>query len=340
MTQPTEAVSGEPIEAPEPTVEDRLSAAFGDAPEPDEEEETPEEGEAEETQNDEGDEEEAEVTEDDIEDDEAEELPPIEAPISWTAEEKERFNGLPRETQEFISKREGEREKFVQTKAQEAAQAQRHATKQAAEYLTQVQQEAAEQLEWFAQQLNVSEPNPELIATNPALYAQQKRAYDHYTAQRDQAQQQAQHARQQAHEYQSVLQQQEQEQFHQLLTTELPEFFDEKVGPQLKEQMTATAKTLGYSDDEIFRADARQIIALKRITDIKAKAAKYDALMAKKMERVRAGKSKLPPVSKPGAAKSPGAGANAQYQADRKAMRGGDKEATTRVLSALLDPKT
>lgn len=333
-TQPEQAVgSGEPIA---PTPEDRLAAAFGDEPEQ-QEEDAPEDGAEPEGEAPAPEGEEAEPTEDDIDDDEADELPPIDAPISWTAEEKERFAGLPRETQEYIAKRETERERFVQTKAQEAAQAERAATKQAAQYLAQVQQQAAEELEWFAQQLNVSEPDPALIATNPALYAQQKRAYDHYSAQRDLAQQKRYEALQQAQQYQAVLQQQEAEEFHQRLSTEFPEFLDQSIGPKVKTDLEATAKDLGFSDEDIFRANAPQILALKRATDWKAKAAKYDALMAKKMERVRAGKSALRPVSKPGTAKSPGAASQSQYQADREAMRRGDKAAEQRVLDAVLN---
>ncbi len=45
----------------------------------------------------------------------------IAAPISWPAAEKERFKTLPPEVQKFISKREADREKYVSTKANEAA---------------------------------------------------------------------------------------------------------------------------------------------------------------------------------------------------------------------------
>jgi len=335
MTQPNEAVGGEAAPA-ELTPEDRLQAAFEAQVAEDQEEEEPaeaDEGEQSETDErpevDEEAEDEPEI--------EADDLPPIDAPSSWTAEEKAKFAELPRDVQETVTRREAERERFVQTKAQEAAQAHRQAAKQAAEYAAQVEQAAAEQLTQYAQMLDVAEPDPSLVATNPALYAQQMQAYRAYAAQRQAAQQQAQEAHQRAQQYQAAIQQQEQEAFHQRLSAELPEFFDANSGPKLKEQLTATAKSLGFSDDEIFGANATQILALKRITDLQAKADKYDALMRKQMERVRAGKSKLPPVSKPGAAKSPGATINAQYQADREAMRRGDKDAATRVLDAFFD---
>jgi hypothetical protein len=67
---------------------------------------------------------------------------------------------------------------------------------------------------------------------------------------------------------------------------------------------------------------------------LKAKADKFDKLMAKQMEKVRANKGKLPPVSKPGVAKAPGAARQARYAEDRQAMRNGDKDATQRVVDS------
>src|SRR5690349_7135571 len=63
----------------------------------------------------------AEEAEDELEIEE-DDLPPIEAPNSLTAEEKEAFKNLPREAQEFTARRIGELEKGFQSKAQEAAQ--------------------------------------------------------------------------------------------------------------------------------------------------------------------------------------------------------------------------
>src|SRR5688572_30308092 len=125
MTQPAEqAVGGasdEPIIAAEPTIADRLVAATEEPPKEDEQQEevpaTPE-----------GDEELPELTEDDVElgeagDAEEGEPEPIPAPASWTTEEKEEFAKLPRALQDVVTRREGEREKFLQGKSQEAKQA-------------------------------------------------------------------------------------------------------------------------------------------------------------------------------------------------------------------------
>src|SRR5262249_31959780 len=54
--------------------------------------------------------------------DPAEALPPIDAPRSWTAEDKELFNSLPRETQERIAGRERSRERDFRRSQDEAAE--------------------------------------------------------------------------------------------------------------------------------------------------------------------------------------------------------------------------
>lgn len=329
MTQPTEAVGGTNESVAPPTLEDRLSAALN-TPERDEEEITTDEplepteeaptGEAEEV-----------ASEDEIEI-EAEELPPIDAPVSWNAEEKAEFAKLPREVQETLTKREAQREKFVQTKAQEAAQAREAARQEAMQYAAQLQAETAQRLEKYAQQLTVQEPDPSLIVSDPQTYAQQMQAYRYYTAQREQAQREAGQARAEAQHYEAAVEQQEQQREIATLREQFPEYLDPASGPKLQEQLSATAKALGYPDELIGQARASDILAMKTAADWKAKAEKWDRAMAKQMERVRAGKDKLPPVAKPGAAKSPAAVKDSQYQADREAMRRGDPDATTRVL--------
>jgi hypothetical protein len=49
-------------------------------------------------------------------------LPPIEPPRSWTQAEKERFQSLPRETQEYLHTREQERERDFRTRQNEVAE--------------------------------------------------------------------------------------------------------------------------------------------------------------------------------------------------------------------------
>jgi hypothetical protein len=88
-TQPEQAVGSE---TPAPS-EDPFEAIAEDTFGADEEEEPAEAPEAE--------------AEDDIEDEEeADDLPPIDAPVSWDADAKAKFAKLPRDVQEYVQKRE------------------------------------------------------------------------------------------------------------------------------------------------------------------------------------------------------------------------------------------
>jgi hypothetical protein len=74
----------------------------------------------------------------------AEDQPPIEPPRSWTKAEKERFNSLPRETQEYLATREQEREREVRRSQNEAAEKTKALTakEQAAEQVRQQYEQA------------------------------------------------------------------------------------------------------------------------------------------------------------------------------------------------------
>src|SRR5690606_18566736 len=111
MIQPDQAVDGsdEPVIAAEPSIEERFTALSGDeqaeepaerppaAPDdPTDSEEAEEAGEAED--------------------------PPIEPPPSWSAEEREAFDQLPRSIQQTLTRREAERERIVQARTREASQ--------------------------------------------------------------------------------------------------------------------------------------------------------------------------------------------------------------------------
>jgi hypothetical protein len=120
--------------------------------------------------------------------------------------------------------------------------------------------------------------------------------------------------------------------FRQTLADQLPDYLDPSNGPKLQQELGSIALELGYSAEQIAEARAPDILAMHKASQWKAKAAKYDTLMAKKMETVRAAKD-LPKVAKPGVAQPKGAAANQRYQADRQAMKSGDAEAAKRVFS-------
>jgi hypothetical protein len=320
MTQPEEAVGGatdDTVIAAEPTIEDRFAAIADDEPRDEEAPEAPAE-----------DAPEAEEPELEVED---EDLPPIKPPVSWTAEEQEEFNSLPRALQETLTRREAEREKFVQSKAQEAKRIELTTQQQLVQQVSQAQEHYMQTLQSVLPELP-EKPPAHLMAQDPHTYAAMMENYENAAAWHTHAAEQAQAIQQQQAAAYQQLQQLEDAHTHAVLSEQFPEFLDAEKGPELKQQLRSTALALGYSDDHLQRLNAHEILAAKKASEWKAKADKFDTLMAKQMDKVRQAKA-LPRVSKPGAAQPKGAVANERYQADRAAMRAGNKDAAIRVFS-------
>jgi len=324
MTQPEQAVGGSndaPIIAAEPTLEDRF-AALSDEKLP-EEEETPPETEGE-----------TELTPEDVTDEPEADEPPIQPPVSWKDEEKEEFKNLPRALQETLTRREAEREKFVQSKAHEAKTARSEAEREALGAIEQIKTTHAEQLRAFLPQIP-AKPSHHLSYEDPEAYARQMDAHDYAVAQYQYVQQQIETFEGQARQAAQARQQHGQQALVATLQEKFPEFVDPTTGPKLQQELTSIALELGYTQEQMPHADADDILAMKKASEWKAKADKFDTLMAKKMERVREAKG-LPKVSRPGAAQPRGAAENQRYTADRQAMKGGDRDATARVFSRFL----
>ena len=294
MSQPETALSGD-ANTPVDAVAD-AEKAFNDIAETfgveeDEEEPVGEEGD------------EPEAQAEDEPDDEAadDDLPPIDAPVSWTAEEKEAFKALPREVQETVNRRESERERFVQTKAQEAARARQETEQAAIQQLAQIERSYAEQYHAIAQQLDVPEPDPLLMMQDQAAYVQQMRAFKAAQAQRTQAQQNAAYYAQQAQARDAQAAQAHAQQEYQVIAEHFPEYVDPTTASKHQTELASIARELGYPNELISEARATDILAMRKAAEWKAKADRLDKLEAGKMEKVRAAKGK-PPVVTPGVA--------------------------------------
>lgn len=325
MAQPETAVGGsdEPIIAAEPTIEDRFAAIKpeeeeGDAPEAKADDAPPE------------------LTPEDVPDeDEADaEAPPIAPPVSWTAEEKAEFAELPRDLQETLTRRESEREKFVQSKAQEAKQAETRAQSAASEVFQNIGSTFTQQLASLRVQLP-DRPSHQMQAEDPFTYAEQMDSYEQALAHNQWIERQVGQVTHQLRQAQAGDFQRSQQETLAVLQTDFPEWLDPAKGPELQQRLGSTAQALGYSAEQILSADHDDIKAMRLATDWRLKADKYDKLMANKMEKVRDARG-LPKVSRPGTAQGPGAAANQRYTADRTAMKGGDRDAASRVFSRFL----
>jgi hypothetical protein len=318
MTDPEQAAAGadDPVIAAEPSIEDRF-ATLTDG--------LAEEG-AEEA-------EELAGTEEAGEDDEPE-IPPIAAPASWTAEEQEEFSRLPHALQQTLTRREAEREKVVQARVREAGQARSQAEGEARAVMQQLQDTYIAQIQALLPAIP-ERPSHQLQADDPRAFGEKMDAYEGAVAQHQWAQQQLQVLQQDRAAAEQAARAQDVQREAAALRETLPEWFDEVEGPKLRQRAGPIAAELGYSAEQLNDATASEIAALVKAAEWKAKADKLDALMAKKMETVRAANG-MPRVSKPGVPQGKGAVANQRYTADRQAMKNGDRNATTRVFKAFV----
>lgn len=228
---------------------------------------------------------------------------PIEAPTSWAKDAKEVFGNLPREAQEIIAKREADREKFVQAKSREAANTRNAVEGEARQALSTIMQNHQQALEQFLPALPEM-PDPRLLASpeHRELYYQQEAAYKYAVAQRNSVSQQIEQAREHAqaisqHQLQAEIQAE-----HAVLEDAFgDEWSDPSSRAKLLGDLEPIAAELGYPKEVMAEARAADIIALRRIGDLKAKADKYDQLMKRRMEPVRAAKQPLPPAARSGA---------------------------------------
>jgi len=255
-------------------------------------------------------------------------------PVSWTSAEKEEFARLPRAVQETLSRRETERERFVQAKSQEAQTARSSVEREALATIQQLQSRYADHIEHFEAQLAVPEPDPRLIAEDPALYAAQLEHHRHYAAQRAHAQQLLAEARQQAAFAEQEMAAREQEETRAALAAVFPEYLDAESGPKLRQELGSTALELGYSPEQLAQVDHVDILAMRTANEWRRDALKYRALMANRMETVRAARG-MPRVSRPGTG-GRGAAESQRYAQDRQKMRDGDKDAAVRTFARFL----
>ena len=268
--------------------------------------------EEEEVTGDEGDDLEAEEGDEAAEDDAAESeegeegdepAPALEAPHSWSKEDKAIWGDLTPEAQAVVARREKERDAFVNAKAREAADTRRVVETEARDIVTKLYQNHAQQLQAYAQQILPQAPDERLLYTgNPddvTSYHRQEAAYRRAMGQQQALHQEIAQAQQAAQTAQERSQQEAIAADAQRLRDDLPEWFDKDAGPALQQSLQAIGAELGYSPEVMSEASSSDILALNKALGWKQDAEKYRSLMSKKMETVRAAKG-LPKMAKPG----------------------------------------
>jgi hypothetical protein len=251
--------------------------------------------------------------------------PSIEPPRSWTKEAKERWNSLPRETQEYLAEREQERDREVRRSQNEAAEKTKALTakEQAVEQARQ-QYEAA--LPILAQNIQAS-MSAEFADIRTMADVQKLAQEDWPRYARWDAQQKQLAAVQQEH--QTALERQEAERTAKfaefakaqdaLLIEKVPELADQDKAAKLQKAAIGVLHDAGFTDQELsqsWNGEGAFNLRDHRWQAVIIKAAKYDAAQHGVAEKVTAAKAKpLPPVQRPGVAQPKGAQREATIQA-------------------------
>jgi hypothetical protein len=243
---------------------------------------------------------EGELDETDIEE-EADDLPPIDAPVSWDRRSEKKPSRPSHARRKNCAEARGPARTVRQFQGPGSARA---PSRSGAGCLLsslppiEAQVRAAFQ---YAEQIAPQRPNPALLGHDPQAFYAMQADYEAKVAQQRELQQQAQTYAQQAQARAMQMEQANHAEQHRAIVENFPEYADPTTGPELQRKLTAVAKELGYPDELISQARASDILAMRTASNWKAKADKYDALQAKKMENVRAAKG-LPRVATPGVA--------------------------------------
>lgn len=251
----------------------------------------------------------------------------IQAPVSWSQEDKNVFAALPPDAQNIILRRESERDTGFQQKATELADLKRQFEQQQST----IEQERQQYAQFLASkaQAKIEPPsldllNPQHDSYSPEKYHLQKAQYEQaaveqQTAQQNLMQQQQEYQNQQAQAFQKYTEEQTS-----LLTEALPEWKDKP----FRDEVLKYATTNGYEVQQLQMASAQDIQTL-------VKAKKYDAMMAKK-DKVKDTVRDLPKVMKPGAAKGKNSKATLSAEKRKQAQKSGSVKDAARALEDLI----
>lgn len=321
-------------DAPRSLSMDEAAEAFADFESGEEElaEDEDTELESDETEADEADEEADEGEEQDDDEDEPE-APAIDPPASLTAEEKAKWAQLPPEAQQAIVAIESRRTTEVQQGLEKARNAQREAESAAAGRIAEAERLHAEQLMAIAKRNAPQPPDDRLIDHDPRAYMAAKARYDRDIAQHNEFVQQIRSLHEGATKEQERLEAEAITAEWQRVSGDLPEAGNPEQWQALMGKLTPLALELGYPEELLADATPSDIRAIKRASQWKDKADKWDALQSRKMTTVRAHKGKS---AKPGTAQPIGSGkARANAKATLRAKQSGSIEDAAAALEHL-----
>jgi hypothetical protein len=251
------------------------------------------------------------------------EVPPIDPPRSWTQAEKERFQSLPRETQEYLSHREQERETALRRSQNEIAE-QRKAIEAEREAAAKVRQQYEAQLPNLLRELeSVNQAQFGDIRTMDDVVQLQTedpfrfQAWQVHQMRLQTAKQEADKAEgQKAQEKQTKRQAYEAEQNRRLVEL-VPEMADPKKANDLRTRAVAMlTDDLGFSNDELSGL-MQDDTGFKILSDARWQKLIADGLKYRDIQKApkAVAKPDLPPVQRPGTSKPAGSVVSERLQA-------------------------
>ncbi len=259
--------------------------------------------------------------------DEAEpaEVPPIEPPRSWTKAEKERFQSLPRETQEYLHSREQERERDFRRSQNEIAD-QRKAIQAEREAAEKVRQQYEAKLPALEKKLQTVGPFADVQSMEDLKRMQAEDPFRFQQYQLYVWEQQAEQSELQAAESRKAQEQQTEWAHHvqkenELAAEYIPELADKEKGPALTKRVaTELLPELGFKDSEL--NDLASGKSRLSIYDHRVQRLIADALKLRDIQSAKTAVTAkpLPPVLRPGTAKPSSNAATERAQALDKSL--------------------
>lgn len=270
-------------------------------------------------------------------------LPPIEPPRSWTQAEKERFQSLPRETQEYLHTREQEREREFRRSQNEAAE-ERKAAKAEREQAEQLRKQYEAQLPSVMQALQDAQNGAfaDVRTVDDVTRLANEDPFRYLQWQAHQTKLQAVNA--EVERSQGLKAQEEQSKWAQHVQKEnelaaeyIPELADKVKGPALTQRVASEIlPELGFKDSELNDlASGKQRLS---IYDHRVQRLLADAVKLRDIQKAKtaAAAKPVPPVQRPGTSKPPGAAQSANIQTlSAKLERSGDHRDLGALLGAL-----
>jgi hypothetical protein len=264
------------------------------------------------------------------------EASPIPLPRSWTREQSEHWNTLPRETQAYIAQREQERDRAIRQSQNEAAEKLRGLTakeqlvEQARQYYEQtlpvLQENLQNHIAGEFSDIRTMADARALAQLDPQRYSRWDAAQKELalvTEQANQTRHKAQQEQQQAWDRWSAEQ-------DRLFNEKAPEIADPVKGPVARKAAQDTLTAVGFNQDELVDSWNRGLLRDHRVQLLVWKAARFDQAEAASK---KAAAKPVPQVQRPGVSRPRGAADSEAVDALTQQL---DKRGDAKTAAALL----